>query len=165
MTGSLPEMSRARRGEIVSAWAAQAFRAYSGQTARFLAEEPDPFRNPLGHLIQEALAELFDELVGRMNAEKVLSCLESIARVYAVQDTSPSEALGFLPSLKTIVRDALGDARENREGLRTLDGRIETVCTLASERLARCREHLNEIRIRERARRSWLQERMAARSR
>ncbi len=158
--GSVFDLLRARKGEIVSAWAACAFRSYPAQTARFLAEEPDPFRNPVGHLFRHHLAALFDELVGEMDPQRVVVALDAIARVRAVQDGTQPDALEFLGRVKGIIGRSLGGC----EQAGVFGQQIETISSLASERLAHCRERMTEVQAHERARRMWVAERMRAKA-
>src|SRR3990172_2646762 len=96
LTGALA----ARKDAIVRAWLARTLETYPERSARFLAKEPDPFRNPVGQALKEALPALFDELLGAMDAGRLAPLLDGIVRIRAVQDFSPSQPVPFLFLLK-----------------------------------------------------------------
>ena len=104
LTGALA----ARKDAIVRAWLARTLETYPERTSRLLAKEPDPFRNPVGHALKEALPALFDELLGAMDAGRLAPLLDGIVRIRAVQDFSPSQAVAFVFLLKQVIREELG---------------------------------------------------------
>ena len=159
----LTDALRVRKGAIVRAWLARMLRAYPDHTSRFLDREQDPFRNPVGHTLKEALAALFDELLGEMNAEKVTPLLDGIVRIRAVQDFTASQAVAFPFHLKMVLRETVGDQfRRDPEGngLAALDDRIDQMALLAFDLFMRCRESIYEVRANETRRRLYLLERM-----
>ncbi len=163
-TDSALERLRASRQTIVSAWMSCAFGVYPADTSRFFSEEPDPFRNPVGNIFREQLAALFDGLIGGLDPEQAAADLAALVRVLAVQDLTASDPVAFIPALKGIVRSAIGE-RVDGDELRLLDGRIDRLHRLASEQIACCRVRMAEILNHERARRTWLQDRVRTKKR
>jgi len=68
----------------------------------------DPFRNPVGYTLRQAVGILLDELFSTMDAERVRAALDSIVQIRAVEDLTPAHALEFLFQLKSILRKLWG---------------------------------------------------------
>ena len=103
----LSEQKRA----LLEKWLERTLATYPSQTLRFLQGEKDRFRNPVGHTLREGLATLLDELTGEMDPAKIGPALESIVRLRAVQDFTPSQAVGFVYLLREILDEELGGER------------------------------------------------------
>ena len=179
----LMEALAARKDAIVRAWLARTLETYPERTARFLDKERDPFRNPVGQGLKEALPALFDELLGAMDPGRLAPLLDGIVRIRAVQDFSPSQAVAFVFLLKQVLREQMGlpphlyplplTGRGEGEGagegegvmdLGALDGRIDEMALLAFDLFMRCREQMFTIKADEARRRTSLLERMQERS-
>ena len=159
----LAEALAAKKDAIVKEWLARTLQTYPEHTSRFLAQEKDPFRNPIGHTVREALPALFDELLGNMDAARLTPVLDGLVRIRAVQDFSAGQAVAFLFVLKRVLRDAVGGQLQwvpDGEGLAVLEARIDEMALLAFDLFMRCRERLYEIRVNEARRRMVLPERM-----
>ncbi len=159
----LMETLAARRDAIVQEWLARTLQSYPEHTSRFLVQEQDPFRNPVGQSLRDALPALFDEIVGGMDSAALRRLLDPIVRIRAVQDFTAGQAVAFLFLLKPVVREAL--RRENHthpdwDDLAALDGRIDELALLAFDLFMRCREQVYEIKANEARRRVYLLERM-----
>jgi len=172
LTGALA----ARKDAIVRAWLARTLETYPEGTARFLDKERDPFRNPVGQGLKEALPALFDELLGAMDPGRLAPLLDGIVRIRAVQDFSPSQAVAFVFLLKQVIRHELRrpphpalspsggeDEGEGAMDLGALDGRIDEMALLAFDLFMRCREQMFAIKAGEARRRTSLLERMQER--
>lgn len=133
-----------RPDAIVEPWFARTTESYPELTARFLAAEEDPFRNPVGHALRQNLAALASELVGEMDQQRIAAALDNIVRVRAVQDFSPGEAVGFIFLVKPILRELTPSSEHD-----FFDNRIDQLALLAFEAYMRCREQLADIRIHE----------------
>ena len=92
-----------RKQVLLEKWLERTLATYPSQTLRFLKGEKDRFRNPVGHTLREGLATLLDELTGEMDPAKIGPALESIVRLRAVQDFTPSQAVGFVYLLREII--------------------------------------------------------------
>ena len=133
---------------VVGEWLSRTLRTYSEHTARFLLQDQDPFRNPVGHALRQGLPALFDELAGNMDTARVTSILEGILRIRAVQDFTPSQAVGFLFLLKAVLRDQFSGA-----DLAEMNARIDRVALLGFDLYMQCREKIYAIRADEARRR------------
>lgn len=173
----LMEALAARKSAIVRAWLARTLQSYPGNTSRFLAQEKDPFRNPVGHTLKEALPVLLDQLLWGMDTDRVTPALDSIVRIRAVQDFSAGQAVAFVFLLKPVIREVLhfpphpplspgtryplgevggedkGEGANQLEALAVLERRIDEMALLAFDLFMGCRERIYEIKANEARRR------------
>jgi hypothetical protein len=150
-----------KRDAVVDQWLARTLGTYPFLTSRYLGEEKDRFRNPVGHVLREALPALVDELLGEMDVARLTSVLEQIVRMRAVQEFTPSQALGFIFALKDVLRH-----EDPAELTRTIEQRIDQMALLAFDLFVKCREKMDEIRAAEARRGTYVLDRIeAARSR
>ncbi len=142
-------------------WLARTLGTYPSPASRYLTEEKDRFRNPVGHALREALPTLVDELLGSMNLERITPALDQVVRTRAVQDFSASQAVGFIFALRDVLR------HENAEGLtEALEERIDRMALLAFDLYVKCREAMEHIREAEARRGAYVLDRLnTARSR
>ncbi len=141
-----------KKSAILERWRHLILDAYPADSSHFLKREKDRFANPIGSIISEGIETLYDELIAGMNPDVLASCLDSIIRVSAVQDLSPSSALAFVPLLKTVIREELeSETHEKRlfEELLKLEARIDDMTLLTLNIYMKCREQIYEIRIKE----------------
>jgi len=138
-------------------WLAATLRTYHRQTAEFLVRERDQFRNPIGHSLKVGLSVLLDELVGQMRTAIFTPALEEIIRIRAVQDFTPSQAVGFLFLLKEILRrELIGPADQ----LRAFEDRVDEMARIGFDLFVECREKIYAVRADEARRRTDVLERM-----
>ena len=91
---------------------------------------------------------IIDELSGDMSHDKIRDALDSIIRIRAVQDFTPSEAVSFVFLVKTIVLQELGNQIEVGE-LQDFYNNIDRIALIAFDVYMGCREDLFEVRVRE----------------
>ena len=156
MAGVSPQTQQA----IAERWRAAIIHTYPGLTAEFLRQEKDPFRNPVGAALREAIPCLVAELFGGMDSGKVSQALEGIVRIRAIQDFSPRQAVGFVFELRDILKDVLPASAEQ---LGELYKRIDEMALVAVEVFMRCREQVYEVRLSETRRAQGVRERMLSR--
>lgn len=149
---------QAKQG-IAEQWLSLTLDTYQEHTARFLLCEKDPFRNPVGCALKEGLPILLDELLGGMNAASLAPALEGIIRIRAVQDFTPSQAVGFLFLLKGILRR---ESKALPEALAALEDRIDELALLGFDLFMKCRERIYQVKADEGRRKVDLLERMQA---
>jgi hypothetical protein len=134
------------------------FDTYPAETAEFLRRKADRFLNPVGHIIAEGVESLFDELIGSMDVERINASLDSIIRIRAVQEFSPSSAVSFVFLLKSAVRKELGlkgaeeiilEGRRLLNDVLEFEHRVDLVASAAFDIYVRCREQIYELRLKE----------------
>jgi len=155
----LATLLKQNRKSILDRWFDLVIRTYPPDSAEFLTRQKDPFRNPVGHAIAQGLGPIYDHIVSGLDADRLRDALDRIIRIRSVQDFTPSQAVGFVFQLKSVIRDVLEDripgpihdgpgsgaAGEGAE----IASRIDAVALLAFEKYMECRETLHEIRCRE----------------
>ncbi|WP_406676481.1 RsbRD N-terminal domain-containing protein [Moorella sp. ACPs] len=144
------EILTKRKSTILQKWYQRILDSYPAETARFLREEQDPFANPVGTTIYHGLEGLYEEILAGMDAGRVRSYLDSIIRIRAVQDFSPSQAVAFIFQLEHVLKEELaGEIQEKGLSLEELETRLEELALLAFDIYMQCREQLWEIKIEE----------------
>lgn len=129
-----------KEAAILDQWFAETVSAYAGESLRFLATEPDPFRNPIGQTLKQGLATLLQGVLHGGNPPDMQSALAEILRLQAVQGLTASQATGFVLGLRPLLRQL------PREAEVEVNQRIDQLALLAFEEYVRCREKLFEIR-------------------
>jgi len=148
-----------QKRDLLEKWLERTLATYPSQTLRFLHGEKDRFRNPVGHTLREGLATLLDELTGEMEPAKIGPALESIVRLRAVQDFTPSQAVGFVHLLREIL------CEEWEGGVSpAVQKRIDELALRAFDLFMKCREEIYEIKAREAQRKVYVLERLRQRA-
>lgn len=154
----LAQLLKSRRTAIVERWAGLALGIYPRDSTGFLSKEKDRFRNPVGHATRDGLGVLFDGLLESLPPERTHQALDGIVRIRAVQELTPSQAVGFVYQLKRVVRDVVGEEAAGDAGasadLPALDERIDRLALAAFDQYVRCREKIYDLRLGEIKRRT-----------
>jgi hypothetical protein len=145
----LNEALGAKREAVLDRWFKAVLATYPEDAARFLAGGADPFANPVGHTVRDGLARLYDRLVADVPLAELSQAIDGIVRIRAVQEFAPSAAVGFVYTLRGILREALADAALEPAGLAALEGGIDRLALVAFDVYMQCREKIFEIRVRE----------------
>jgi hypothetical protein len=135
-----------RRSAITQRWFDAVVAAYPEEAVRFFGSQRDRFANPVGVTLRRSLAELLDGLVEGREPDQLRDALDSVVRIRAVQDFTPSEALGFVTALKPILSDEL---RADPAACRELEARLDPLLLAAVDHYVSCREQVWQIRITE----------------
>jgi len=140
-----------KKSPIVKKWCDVVLSTYPQESQKFLKQK-DRFANPLGNTIFEGIESIFDELVGEADAKKISLFLDNIIRVRAVQEFSPSQAVGFIFGLKKIIKDEL-KSEILKEGISeewaAFDSRIDALALLCFDIYTQCRQKIFDIRVNE----------------
>jgi hypothetical protein len=140
-----------KRPRIVEKWFECILESYPEDTSRFLRKEKDPFANPVRNAILEGIEGVYDEILSEGESSEALSAfLDKVIRIRSVQDFSPSQALAFVFSLKTVIRDVLDkEIRENHlyDPLLRLESRVDALALRAFDVYMGCREEIYELRV------------------
>ena len=138
-----------KRPDIIRGWFDLILKTYPQETAIFLKDQKDRFANPVGQTILRGIEDLFDEIVNGPDPEKVNEYLDNIIRIRAVQDFSPSDAIGFLFLLKNVIRnELLKDIRRNNlfEELLVIESGIDNLAGISFDIFMKCREKLYDLK-------------------
>jgi len=141
-----------RKDTIVERWVDAVLSAYPSESAALFQAQRDPFANPLGHSVREGTKGVFQTILDGMDREELRTHLDKIVRIRAVQQFTPSEALSFVFSLRSIVQDVIPEAETDvryRKGLTEMNHTIDEVALAAFELYAARREEVSQLRISE----------------
>ncbi|MFH1057303.1 MAG: RsbRD N-terminal domain-containing protein [Pseudomonadota bacterium] len=150
---SLVEMLQANRSGLIKKWIDEALGVYPSESASFLRGRKDPFQNPVGNSLSEALEELFDQLLAGLERDKAASLLDRCVRIRAVQDIPAGAAVGFIFSLKHFMREAL--AKEIKQDpkllvdLFVIENQVDALALIAFDVYMKCREQIYSIKAEE----------------
>lgn len=167
---NVTELCVARREELLGAWVEKFISSYPLQSAGFVRTSTDPFANPVGQTTRASLRVLFDAVIGLdTSPREVKAALDDLIRLRAVQDFTPSQAVGPLFLLKDILRAALSapdpakaddnkgqpgreeaaPAGEMLDGLFEAEARLDSLALLALDLYAADRERIFRMRVNE----------------
>lgn len=151
---TLRDLLRDRRSSIIDRWTDLIFETYPPEAGKFLRSKRDRIANPVGATIAEGVGRLFDWVLEgeQPDDRQLITGLDNIVRIRAVQEFSASHSVGFVFLLKTAIREVLD--REIRKHelsglLLEFERKIDDLALLAFDNYARCREQLHQIRVTE----------------
>jgi hypothetical protein len=145
-----------KKAAILGRWLTTIYESYPPQTAIFLRKEKDRFDNPAGYRISEGLAGLYGALLEELERDQILTWLDEIVRIRALQDFAPSQALAFIFLLKNVIRQELAEEIRKEDlavELLDLESRIDGLALLGFDVYTKRREKIYEIKADEAKRR------------
>jgi hypothetical protein len=140
------------RSEIITAWFSEVVDTYPTDTAKFLKRQKDPFANPVGATVKKGLEEIFDHLLAGLEVPVASAILDPMIRIRAIQNFSPSRAIGFLFALKAVVRREIQQHPSQRpaaEEFSAFENAVDQMGLIAFDVYMKCREKLYEIQANE----------------
>jgi hypothetical protein len=151
----MKELLTQQRNTILDRWKKVLLDAYPAELTPFLEGEDDRFRNPVGYAIVQGLEGIYDGLVG--STGDTAAAIEEIIRIRAVQEFSPSEAVGFLMPLKGLIREAAQKAAKKSPDISSsllaeiirVETEIDRMTMFAVDCYVQCREAVFRVRVRE----------------
>ena len=148
MGKGLEKILKKNKAAIAKQWFDLAAQTYAIDTAQFLKSQTDPFANPVGNAMMTGLVGILEQLIHTMDPSALHSHLDSIIRIRAVQDFTPSQATAFILSFKKVLRDHLSkelqDSRLAAEFIE-LESKIDQICLMAFDIYMQCREKVYQI--------------------
>lgn len=146
----LAELLEHRKADIIEMWLDLILKSYPPDTTQFYKCQSDPFANPVGATTRKGLAKVFNEILGNMDHDAISASLDTIIRIRAIQNFSPSEAIAFIIELKRILKNALKKELKHSDqltGLTQLEDRIDRVLLIGFDIYMQCREKINELKV------------------
>jgi len=143
---------KSKKDAILKKWFDIVAGTYPIDTSGFIKSQKDRFANPAGGAFTDGLDAMFDDLLNGMDRERLIPNIEPMIKIRAVQDFSPSQAVSFIFSLKTLVREVLNkklDDRRMREALFLYESRVDQLVMLAFDIFMGCKERLYDIKANE----------------
>ncbi len=140
------------RDAVVKRWVQLVLETYPDDASRFYKQEKDRFANPVGSNIAEAVERIYDLFVDGSALQELAGPMDNIIRIRAVQEFTPSKAVGFVFLLKKAVRERLYKQNPDMETVRELiefEADVDRLALLAFELYMGCREQLYNLRATE----------------
>jgi hypothetical protein len=141
-----------RKTVIIKNWFTLAVETYPPDTASFLKKQKDPFANPVGRTISRGLEALYNELLKEMDHDTIISFLDPIIRIRAIQNFSPSQAVSFIFLLKKAIRKNLKKEALEEELFNELlffESKIDQLAMIAFNLYMECKEKIYDLKANE----------------
>lgn len=148
---TIADLLSGQKADITRKWLDALVDSYPSETRRFLRKEKSRFANPVGQTSKEEVEKLFDAFVNGQT-EKMTSALDSILVVRAIQDFTPSGAVGFLFEFRQIIRKALQGAGPGSGAsglLQEADEKLDQLLLMGFEVYSKRREKIFDLRANE----------------
>lgn len=149
MDMSLKKLLEEKRSIILQRWFDEIMTTYPTDSSGFLKTQKDRFLNPVGHTFSQGINSIIETLIIGRGFEEDLPFLDDIIRVRAIQDLTPAQALTFVFSLKTVVREELRmEIKQNQlyDELLKFESEIDQLALFAFNTYVKCREQLYELK-------------------
>ena len=148
----LSDILRQNRESVLERWFDRIMDTYHPDTKKYFLAKGNPFANPIGSNIREAIAGIFDGLLDGSDpkTEPLAGHLDKVVRIRAIQEFPASEAIGYLYHLKNIVRDLAknkGGYGLMAEEVLAVESQIDCLALLSFDIYSQCREKLYNIRV------------------
>jgi len=142
-----------KRSSILNNWIQSIVDTYPSETSKFLRSQKNRFSNPVGFAISNTAENIFDEIIKDVtDFEKIKLLLGDIIKIRAVQNFSPSSAVGFIFSLKKVVRGELEVELSEKKIINefsNLESVIDRVALIAFDLYTEAKEKVFRIRVNE----------------
>ena len=148
MGTGLQGLIQKHKSEIIKNWFDATIQTYAPDTAQFYKDQKDQFGNPVGSITSQGIEFLLDQLLDTWDPEAIKAYLDPIIRIRAIQDFSPSQAIGFILLLKKVLRDNLANELQkdaNALQLLAFESKIDQLCLLAFDQYMDCKEKIYEL--------------------
>jgi len=110
------------------------------------------FANPVGYTISNGAGQLLDGLIRGDDPRALRGSLEKIIKIRAVQDLTPSQAVGFMLDLKTVIRDEVMDGVTKYrllDELKELEMKIDRLTGVSHELYINIKKQIRELAAKE----------------
>lgn len=147
----LRDILKERKAALAKRWLEVVLESYPPESAGFLFSQGDQFANPIGHTLTRGLEIILEGLLNETDAHTVVSSLDMMLKVGAVQDRTPSQSLAFVLDLKGVIRNELGPELITRFSgeLTELETSIDALILFLFDDFMKCREKLYDLKVKE----------------
>lgn len=154
METKLKDVLREKKPAILKRWFDVVMETYPNEAAGFLKGTKNRFTGPVGYTIHEGLDGLFDGIIKEVPFEEASPFLDSIIKIRAVQDFSPSQAIAFIFHLKRIVSEELQNGSDahgalDATTLSAFESKIDTLALMSFDLYMESREKIYELKTNE----------------
>lgn len=127
---------------------------YPEESRIFLKDKSNRFSNPIGYQTHQTIQQIIDNIIRDEEPESFLLSLENIIQIRAVQDFTPSQAIGFIFLIKKVIYTELYK-EANSDELMDLMSRIDSLALVGFDIFMKYRERLYDIKAKELIDRTW----------
>ncbi|CAD7782478.1 MAG: hypothetical protein KIIPBIDF_01660 [Candidatus Methanoperedenaceae archaeon GB50] len=85
-----------KRSVILDKWLDLILEGYQKRGQIFFKKEKDRFLNPVGYEFRKGIGGIYRALIEKVEDSEVTIFIDKIARIRAVQDFSPAQAVSFI---------------------------------------------------------------------
>lgn len=127
---------------------------YPEESQSFLKDSSRQFTNPIGYNLYQSIEQIVEKIINNEPIESFLPPLEEIIKIRAVQDFTPSQAVGFIFLIKKAFQDEL---EKEIEPIQILDflSRIDSLSLIAFDIFMKYREKIYDLKSKELIDRTW----------
>lgn len=146
---NLKDLLLEKKSAVLKRWLEIVLESYPADTSDFFKKQKNRFANPVGYALSQGVEGIFDDLLQGVEPEEVTPLLDSIIRIKAVQDFSPSQAISFIFFLKRVIREELGSKISTDrmyEELLAFESKIDDLALVSFDIYMKCREKVYEIK-------------------
>ncbi len=127
---------------------------YPEDSQAFFKDKKKQFTNPVGYTIYQGIQDIIDKLINDESLDSFIPPLEEIIKIRAVQDFTPSQAVGFIFLIKKAIYDELHKETESAKLLEFL-AQIDSLALVAFDIFMKYREKIYDIKAKELIDRTW----------
>lgn len=127
---------------------------YPEESQSFLKDTSRQFTNPIGYNLYQSIEQIVDKIINEESIDSFIPALEEIIRIRAVQDFTPSQAVGFVFLIKKAFQEQLQKEIETSEMLDFLS-RIDSLSLIAFDIFMKYREKIYDLKSKELIDRTW----------
>lgn len=158
---SFTEFAKKNKDTLLQKWVDVFYSAYPLGSSGFVRTSKDKFTNPIGIITQSSLNVLYDAVIGEdIEPESVKNALAKLIELRAVQEMSPSRAVGPLVQMKHIFKQevyqaCLEESKDSKSLQQLFDdyfiveARIESLLFMAFDLYSGDREKIFNLRVEE----------------
>ncbi len=108
-----------QKQSIITQWRQSIIGSYPAESGSYLLENKNKFANPIGFTLANSLPVIVDAVIDGCLSADAKKSLDDIIKIRAVQEFKPSEAIGFVASLRAIVLSEISDEANLSDFLHT----------------------------------------------
>lgn len=126
------------------------------QDGKSFFRNTDQFGSPVAWTTAVEMERIYDSIIGELDEKQTEKSLDSMMRIRAVQDASPSASVMFLSNFKDLVRKEFKDLEKLKlksgetvtmTELISFETRIDTLIHKTFDIYMGCREHLFRLKL------------------
>ena len=138
------------KGEILDAWVDQVLATYPEDGARIFKKEKNQFANPVGYAVKNSLWQVYALLFESETLEGLVPALRQLAKIRAVQEFIPSQAVSMAYKLKEVVKDFYRKEKlDDHDGWLAFEEKADTLAYTLFDLYMASRERLHRTRLEE----------------